>query len=579
MLNIKTRDELKAVLESKFSVDRKDQEEYFRYAIYARKSTDAEDKQERSLGDQLADCKDMAVRDGLRVVKVFEESMSAKEPDIRPKFREMMNELQAGKYDGVIAWHPNRLARNMKEAGEVIDLLDKQIIKDLKFVSYTHTNDASGKMLLGITFVLSKQYSDQLSDVVLRGNRRSIEDGNYINKAKHGYRKDRNGQLRPDGNNFTLIVEAFQMRLRGVILEEIAEYLNKNGYSRTNTASGKTYTAHMQKEAVRRFMKDPIYTGIVLYGQNKPEDLVEKYGFIPAVTVEDFMTINELEKNSDVIKLAKSFRRGGTVKSDLLRDMVICAGCGDTKSTGITTKKLKGKTAKYFYYRCDTEGCEFEHSSTRAKVVRDFVVEYFKSKPFSHFEAYEHNKAEMKRVADLRMKETRDEVRLKKSELTKLEERIVDLKSAMVLEKDEQVKEYQKDDFKKTTDRIVDLTTDISRLEKKISAEKGTVLTYENFIELFDKMALDIAKDQPMAKLDAMLKKVFLNFTVNKKLVVGYTLNEPFASFERLETGKVSNGAPRGTRTPNPLFRRQVLYPLSYGCNLKRILLFLVIFN
>jgi site-specific DNA recombinase len=536
MINIKTRDELKAVLESKFSVDRKDQEEYFRYAIYARKSTDAEDKQERSLGDQLADCKDMAVRDGLRVVKVFEESMSAKEPDIRPKFREMMNELQAGKYDGVIAWHPNRLARNMKEAGEVIDLLDKQIIKDLKFVSYTHTNDASGKMLLGITFVLSKQYSDQLSDVVLRGNRRSIEDGNYINKAKHG-------QLRPDGNNFTLIVEAFQMRLRGVILEEIAEYLNKNGYSRTNTASGKTYTAHMQKEAVRRFMKDPIYTGIVLYGQNKPEDLVEKYGFIPAVTVEDFMTINELEKNSDVIKLAKSFRRGGTVKSDLLRDMVICVGCGDTKSTGITTKKLKGKTAKYFYYRCDTEGCEFEHSSTRAKVVRDFAVEYFKSKPFSHFEAYEHNKAEMKRVADLRMKETRDEVRLKKSELTKLEERIVDLKSAMVLEKDEQVKEYQKEDFKKTTDRIVDLTTDISRLEKKISAEKGTVLTYENFIELFDKMALDIAKDQPMARLDAMLKKVFLNFTVNKKLVVGYTLNEPFASFERLETGKVSNGA------------------------------------
>lgn len=68
-------------------------------------------------------------------------------------------------------------------------------------------------------------------------------------------------------------------------------------------------------------------------------------------------------------------------------------------------------------------------------------------------------------------------------------------------------------------------------------------MTYENFLELFDKMALDIAKDQPMASLDAKLKKVFLNFTVNKKLVEGYTLNEPFASFERLETTKVSDGA------------------------------------
>jgi len=542
-MDIKTRSELKVILDSKLAPDKKDQEEFYRYAIYARKSTDVEDKQERSLGDQLADCKDKALKEGLRVVKVYEESMSAKEPDIRPKFREMMEDLQAGKYDGVIAWHPNRLSRNMKEAGEVIDLLDKHIIKDLKFVSYTHTNDASGKMLLGITFVLSKQYSDQLSDVVLRGNRRSIEDGNYINKSKHGYKKNRYGQLEPDGNNFTLIVEAFKMRLSGVILEEIADYLNKNNYSRQNTAMGKKYTAHMQKEAVRRFMKDPIYTGLVLYGQNKTEDLVENYGFIPAVSVEDFMKINELEKNSDVIKLAKSFKRGGTVKSDLLRNMVICSGCGESRSTGITNKKTKDKVTKYFYYRCETEGCSLEHKSTRAKVVRDFAIEYFKSKPFSNFEAYEHNKEEMKRISALRMKETKEDHRLKKSELSKLEDRLIDLKSAMVLEKDDQVKEYQKEDFQKTTDRIIDLNEAIGECEKKIEAEKGTVLTYENFLELFDKMALDIAKDQPMASLDAKLKKVFLNFTVNKKLVEGYTLNEPFASFERLETTKVSDGA------------------------------------
>lgn len=541
-MDIKTKAELKAVLESKFSADLKDQEEFYRYAIYARKSTDAEDKQERSLGDQLADCKDMALKDGLRVVKVYEESMSAKEPDIRPKFREMMEELQKGKYDGVIAWHPNRLARNMKEAGEVIDLLDKNIIKDLKFVSYTHTNDASGKMLLGITFVLSKQYSDQLSDVVLRGNRRSIEDGNYINKAKHGYRKDRNGQLRPDGKNFTLITEAFKMRLNGVILGEIAEFLNKSGYTRTNTASGKTYTSHMQKEAVRRFMKDPIYTGVVLYGANVV-DLTEVYDFVTAVSVEDFMKINQLETNSDVIKLAKSFKRSGTVKSDLLRNKVICAGCGEARLTGITPKKLKEGTRNYFYYRCETEGCMFENKSTRAKVVLDFAIEYFKKKPFSNFGAYEHYKAEMQRVSTQRLKETQENLRLKKSELTKSEDRIVDLKSAMVLEKDEKVKEFQKEDFQNTSDHIIELNTEIEGLGKQIKAVKGAALTYESFLELFDNMALRLSKTDKMEDLDALLQKVFLNFTVNKKLVEGYTLNEPFASLELLETSNVSDGA------------------------------------
>ena len=542
-MDITTRADLKAILDSKFSADKGNQEEFFRYAIYARKSTDSEDKQERSLGDQLIECKEMALRDGLRVVKIYEESMSAKEPDIRPKFREMMDELQKGKYDGVIAWHPNRLARNMKEAGEIIDLLDKHIIKDLKFVSYTHSNDASGKMLLGITFVLSKQYSDQLSDVVLRGNKRSIEDGTYINKAKHGYKKDRNGQLRPDGNNFALITEAFQMRLKGVTLDEIADYLNTNGYSRQNAQSGKVYKAHMQKEAVRRFMKDPIYTGVVMYGENVV-DLTEVYDFTTAINVEDFMKINKLEKNSDVIKLAKSFKRTGTVKSDLLRGKVICAGCGEARQTGLTTKKMKDDSVKnYFYYRCETGGCVLQDKSTRAKVVIDFAIKYLEKKPFSNFEAYQHYKVEIKRIGRQRLKETQEKLRLKKSEVTKLEERLIDLKSAMVLEKDEQVKTYQKEDFQKTGDSVIELNTRIEGLEKQIKAVKGATLTYESFLELFDNMSIKLAKTTRMEDLNNILQKVFLNFTVNKKNVEEYTLNEPFASLELLETSNVSDGA------------------------------------
>ena len=113
----------------------------------------------------------------------------------------------------------------------------------------------------------------------------------------------------------------------------------------------------------------------------------------------------------------------------------------------------------------------------------------------------------------------------------------------MVIEKDEEVKVYQKEDFQKTSDRVIDLNSEIERLDKKIKAVKSATLTYENFLELFDNMAKSIAEKQPMATLDAKLKKVFSNFITNKKSVEGYTLNEPFASLERLETGKVSNGA------------------------------------
>ncbi len=543
MKEIKTTSDLEEVLNLKFNkTEGENPEEFYRYAIYLRRSTDTEDNQQRSLGDQMADCKELVARLGLRVVKVFEESVSAKEPGIRPQYRQMIDDIEAGKYDGIISWHPNRISRNMREAGEIIDLLDKSIIKDLKFVSYTHTNDASGKMLLGITFVMSKQFSDTLSDSVTRGNRRSIAEGKYINKSKHGYKKDRNGFLRPDGNNFTLIAEAFQMRLRGVILDEIADYLNKNNYSRKNSITGRKYTAHMKEEAVRRFMKDPIYAGVVLYGE-QVEDLTKLYDFVPAVSVEDFMKISKIQNSKELIKLAKSYKRSGSVKSDLLRGKVLCSECGESKMTGITSKKLKSGTRRYFYYRCETDGCKFKNKNTRAKVIADFVEGYFESKPFSNFESYQHYKAEMSRVSDQRLKETKDLLRTNKSELAKLEERLKDLKGAMVVEKDEEMRGFQKDDFQKTSDRIVDVNEEVEGLEKKLIAVKGAIFTYEEFLELFDNMARKMNNSSSMKEWNTVLEKVFLNFTVNKKSVEEYTLNEPFASLERVETSNVSDGA------------------------------------
>ena len=142
----------------------------------------------------------------------------------------MVEDLKKGKYDGIVAWHPDRLARNMKDAGELIDLLDKGIIKDLQFVSFTFENNASGKMLLGIAFVLSKQYSDQLSDNVKRGIRRSIEDGKYLTTAKHGYYRDRNMMLRPDEKAYPLIKKAWIMRLEGKTLSEISDYLQDHNW-------------------------------------------------------------------------------------------------------------------------------------------------------------------------------------------------------------------------------------------------------------------------------------------------------------------------------------------------------------
>lgn len=95
-----------------------------RFVLYARKSTTSDERQERSISDQKKDCLDTAKRLGIPFehITIVEEQESAKEPDIRPLFAAMVEDIKRGKYDAILTWHPDRLARNMADAGKVIDL-------------------------------------------------------------------------------------------------------------------------------------------------------------------------------------------------------------------------------------------------------------------------------------------------------------------------------------------------------------------------------------------------------------------------------------------------------------------------
>lgn len=160
-----------------------------RYVMYLRKSTDDEAKQVRSLEDQETECKALAKLLEITVRKedIFTKSASAKKSGNRPIFDEMMLGFKTGKYQGLLSWSPDRLSRNMKEAGEVIELIDHELIQDLHFKTYQFDNTPNGKMLLGILFATSKQYSDKLAVDVARGITGSIKDGKYVGQVKKGY--------------------------------------------------------------------------------------------------------------------------------------------------------------------------------------------------------------------------------------------------------------------------------------------------------------------------------------------------------------------------------------------------------
>ena len=130
-----------------------------KYFVYCRKSTEEEDRQMLSIDAQLRELKEFALREKLDIVQIFTESKSAKAPG-RPVFNKMLGMLKKGEADGIIAWNPDRMARNSKDGGEIIFMIDQGYIKDLKFPTYLYDGSPHGKFNLSLAFGFSKLFLD-----------------------------------------------------------------------------------------------------------------------------------------------------------------------------------------------------------------------------------------------------------------------------------------------------------------------------------------------------------------------------------------------------------------------------------
>src|SRR3990167_5215289 len=94
-----------------------------KYFLYARKSTEEDDRQIMSVEAQLFELRELARKENLEILEEFQESKSAKTPG-REVFGVMMAKVERSDGVGILAWHPDRLARNSIDGGRVIYAVD-----------------------------------------------------------------------------------------------------------------------------------------------------------------------------------------------------------------------------------------------------------------------------------------------------------------------------------------------------------------------------------------------------------------------------------------------------------------------
>ena len=299
-----------------------------KFILYARKSTDTEDKQVLSIEAQINELRQFAAREELNVVGEFIEKRSAKIPG-RPVFDAMLERIEAGEANGILAWHPDRLARNSVDGGRIIYLLDTGVIRTLKFPTFRFESDPQGKFMLNIMFGQSKYYVDSLSENTKRGLREKVRRGEYPSIAPLGYLNDyRTKQIIIDPERAPVMRQAFETYATGnVTFDHLREFFAAHGI---RTRNGKLLArAHMSK-----IFANPFYYGHFYYAgevhEGKHQAIISKEVFDKVQAV-----INRRWRWSPGEK-----KREPKPFMGLLR----CGECG----YGISAEIQKGHT----YYRC-----------------------------------------------------------------------------------------------------------------------------------------------------------------------------------------------------------------------------------
>lgn len=308
------------------------------YFIYCRKSTEDDDHQAISLESQKIELLRFAEAHALYIKEVLLESRSARLPG-RPVFNQMMARIRKGEAKGIIAWHPDRLARNSVDGGQIIHFLDTGRLLDLKFPTYLFEEGPQGKFMLAIVFGYSKYQVDTLRESVRRGNRTKREMGWFPGKAPIGYMNARSDSgtkiIVRDPDRFPSVKRLWELFLTGQYgIGELTEMAGGQFGLRTRR-TWRVPSRPFHTESLRRVFRNPFYTGNIVFEGNWYAGNHEAM-----ITREEFSRAPPLLK-----RRTRNYFRHRYAYSRLIR-------CGRCNSMITAEEKQKPSGKRYVYYHC-----------------------------------------------------------------------------------------------------------------------------------------------------------------------------------------------------------------------------------
>lgn len=309
-----------------------------RYLLYARKSSESDDKQAQSIDDQLATLRALAEGRGLQVVAELTEAKSAKAPGARPVFAEMVARLQSGQADAILCWHVNRLFRNPIDFGTLAWMLQTGALREIHTPHQVH-RAGDNVLLLSVENGMANQYILDLQKAVRRGLDSKVAKGWYPHKAPEGY-LNRDGIIVADEERFPLVRKAWELMLTGHYSPpQILEIMTREwGYTtkRLHHIGGRPFT----RTSIYNLFSNLFYTGYFKRGGE-----IFPGAHPPMVSMEEFLRVQaHLKRRHRTSARKHTFAYSGLMECGDCG----CAIVGDRK----TRRLLNGQSKTYTYYVC-----------------------------------------------------------------------------------------------------------------------------------------------------------------------------------------------------------------------------------
>ena len=330
-----------------------------KYVLYARKSSESEERQVLSIDSQIKEMLLLAEKEGLEVVEMKRESHSAKETGQRPIFNEIVDEIRQGKYSGILTWAPDRISRNAGDLGRIVDLMDAKLLLDIRTYGQRFGNNPNEKFLLMILGSQAKLENDNRGINVKRGLRTRVEMGLWPGVAPLGYLNqklmDKKCQIAVDHARAPIIKKMFErVAYEHYSGRKIYNWLKfeLNFHTRGNkplTLSG-----------IYRILDNCFYYGPFEFPRNSGNWYQGKHQ--PLITQELFEKAQAQLKRDNIQRENKEFS---------FTKLFTCGYCGSSICAEEKWKLLKdGTSAHYIYYGC----CRSKDRNCKNKYIREEEV-------------------------------------------------------------------------------------------------------------------------------------------------------------------------------------------------------------